>query len=198
MYSQNNEEKFITSYFSEKVGKFMDIGAYHPFKFSNTRKLYEIGWSGIYVEPSPICYGNFVEQYANDERITLINKAVVASDEKLIDFYEANGDAVSTRDEGHKHKWQNSGAKYNKILVEAINIADLLSIYPDINFLNIDVESMNYELFMAIPNDVLRSIDMLCIEHDNWFHNIEGKMIEFGFEKLLLNSENIILAKKKI
>jgi hypothetical protein len=104
MYSQNSEEAYILAYFKNNIGKFLDIGAYNPFKFSNTRKLFELGWSGIFIEPSPICFKNFVSEYQNVDRITLINKAVVTDDRVEIAFYESNGDAVSTTNDTHKTK----------------------------------------------------------------------------------------------
>lgn len=33
--------------------RFLDIGAWHPTIFSNTRALIELGWSGVIIEPSP-------------------------------------------------------------------------------------------------------------------------------------------------
>ena len=214
MYSQNNEEQIIIDYFSEKIGKFselidgmndsriflkgkfMDIGGYDPFKFSNTRKLYELGWSGIYIEPSPICFANFVKEYAYEPRIELIQKAVVASDEKEITLYEANGDAVSTTSVGHRDRWSKAGAKYAPKIVTAIHVRDLLLQYKgQINLLSIDVEATNYDLFQSIPIDFLETLDMLCIEHDNWHQAIQNKMEGLGFKKLLHNAENIILAR---
>lgn len=44
MYSQNNEEEIIIKHLSNiHNGKFVEIGSYDPFKFSNTRKLVELG-----------------------------------------------------------------------------------------------------------------------------------------------------------
>ena len=196
MYSQNNEQQFITDYFQGKVGIFMDIGGYNPFKFSNTRKLYELGWSGIYVEPSPICFSSFVKEYENEPRIELINKAVVSTDEKEITLYEANGDAVSTSNNGHRDKWLTAGVKYAPISVPAMHIKDLITPYKgQINFLSIDVEASNYDLFMSIPNDFLITLDMLCIEHDNWHQVIQSTMEQLGFKKIMQNGENIIMVK---
>ena len=36
-----------------QTGTFLDIGAWHPTIFSNTRALIERGWSGVIIEPSP-------------------------------------------------------------------------------------------------------------------------------------------------
>jgi FkbM family methyltransferase len=34
-------------------GCYVDVGAYHPIRFSNTYLLYQQGWSGITIEPTP-------------------------------------------------------------------------------------------------------------------------------------------------
>jgi hypothetical protein len=39
-------------------GRFLDLGAWDPITFSNTRALVELGWSGVMIEPSP---GPFLE-----------------------------------------------------------------------------------------------------------------------------------------
>ncbi len=59
MYSQYDEEKHILAALehSPDPSVFLDIGAWHPTIFSNTRCLIERGWSGLIVEPSP---GSFV------------------------------------------------------------------------------------------------------------------------------------------
>ena len=54
MSSQYNEEEIILKELGESAaGSFLDIGAWHPTIFSNTRCLIERGWHGVIVEPSP-------------------------------------------------------------------------------------------------------------------------------------------------
>ena len=61
MYSQRDEEKYILEAFDGKTdGRFLDIGAWHPTVFSNTRALIEMGWSGVMIEPSPGPFLNIV------------------------------------------------------------------------------------------------------------------------------------------
>lgn len=52
-FAQDGEDLFLMSYFSErKEGFYVDIGAHHPLRFSNTAWAYKIGWHGINVEPN--------------------------------------------------------------------------------------------------------------------------------------------------
>jgi hypothetical protein len=55
MYSQYNEEDLILAAFEvpSEAPLFLDIGAWHPTIFSNTRALIERGWGGVIIEPSP-------------------------------------------------------------------------------------------------------------------------------------------------
>lgn len=194
MYSQNQEEIYITNYFQGKLGVFLDIGAYNPFKFSNTRRLYELGWSGTFVEPSPNCFKHFVAEYEKEERVKLINAAVVTNDDKKLSFWDSNGDAVSTSNYEHKEKWTNGGAKYTLIEVDAISTQELeKSLTKPVNFLNLDVEASNYQIFSCLSNEFLLGLDMICIEHDNQINAIMTRMA--NFKLVYQNGENIILAK---
>ena len=52
-YSQNQEDLFIDNYFKDKKdGFYLDVGCYHPIKFSNTALLYNRGWQGINIDMS--------------------------------------------------------------------------------------------------------------------------------------------------
>src|SRR5262245_60217062 len=112
-YSQNSEESFILDFFKDKPnGKFIDIGAYDTFRFSNVRALYEKGgWSGALVEAAPSNYRGIAESYSNDPNITVLNFAV-GEPEGEIEFYDSGGDAISTSDENHMKKWAAAGIKY--------------------------------------------------------------------------------------
>lgn len=193
-YSQNNEESFITEYFKDKTGKFIDIGAYHVFKFSNTRALYERGWSGVLVEPAPANYKAIADHYKDDPRIEVLNVAIGETSGE-IDFYET-GDAVSTSDEAHMNKWAAAGVAFNKIKVPQINVIDFMNNNcNDVDFLSVDTEATNLALFRATPGWVFDQIKMICIEHDLFYEEIKERLAPYGFSTLHLNAENILLAK---
>jgi FkbM family methyltransferase len=194
MYSQNDEQVHIVDYYNATKGKFLDIGAYNPFKFSNTRALYEMEWSGIFIEPSPICFENFVKEYGNDDKITLINKAVVTDERVQMAFFESGGDAVSTSNLEHKNKWEASGAKFNIIEVSTISVSEIEK-FKDIDFMSLDVESSNYEIFMAFSDQFLNNLSMICIEHDGKYEEIKNRLEKLNFKPVSLNAENLIMSK---
>src|ERR1700687_2725090 len=55
-YSQEGEDMVINSFFEGKKkykGFFVDVGAHHPYRYSNTLFFYRKGWRGINIEPTP-------------------------------------------------------------------------------------------------------------------------------------------------
>jgi FkbM family methyltransferase len=193
MYSQNNEEEIIVSYFKDQVGTFLEIGSYDPFKFSNTRRLYELGWSGTYVEPSKLCFKSFEDEYKNESRIELLNVAVGDRDGE-VDFYESSGDAVSSTSIQHVNKWSNY-VKFAKTIVPMISLVPFLESKNNIDFLSFDVEGTNYQLFSLFPDSFLNRVKMICIEHDTKHKEILEKCSKYGFKQLGFNGENLIIAK---
>lgn len=196
-WSQNSESDFILNYFSEKkTGKFIDVGSYDVFRFSNVRDLYEKGgWGGVMVEPQPENFKTIYDHYKDDPKIQVLNIAV-GEPSGDIDFFESNGDAVGTTDEAHMKKWGDAGVKYTKIKVKQVGVADFFNKYcKDVDFLSIDTEATNMTVFRNVPDFVWEQIKMVVIEHDNCQQEIEDKLEPFGLLVIHVNSENIILCK---
>ena len=50
-YSRWGEDLFLLDYFKEtSKGSYIDVGAFHPFRGSNTYLLYNKGWNGINID----------------------------------------------------------------------------------------------------------------------------------------------------
>src|ERR1700683_5262801 len=80
-YSQYGEQAAILAAFAPtpkegvvivQEARFLDIGAYHPTDKSNTRALFELGWSGVMIEPAPGPMRSLLAEYGNEPRIALI------------------------------------------------------------------------------------------------------------------------------
>ncbi|WGD55355.1 FkbM family methyltransferase [Bradyrhizobium sp. CB1650] len=53
-FSQEGEDLILKRLFEGRSeGFFVDVGAYHPFRFSNTFLLYRSGWRGINIDATP-------------------------------------------------------------------------------------------------------------------------------------------------
>lgn len=197
-YSQNDEQSYILNYFNNNGEgiKYIEIGGFHPFTFSNTRALYELGASGVIVEPSPICMKQFINEYSNEPRIKLVQAAITNQDGS-IEFHDTNGDAIGTTNYAHKEKWERgAGVKYDRIIVPAMSMIKFIDENgADVDFLSLDTEGTNLELFNLLPDNFLNRLKMICIEHDGKNNEMMQRLSNFGFKQIMLNAENLIAAK---
>lgn len=166
-YSQNDEEKFILEFFKDSPGRFLDVGAFDGINLSNTRKLLESGrWSGVMVEPAP---QNF---------ITLIQNCQPFADKVVL------VQAAVCREVGLKRFWidmtpdrewsttvnpalAESGSVLQPIPMDikviACTMADLEPFGP-YDFINIDAEWEDMDIFRSMPELMVRRCQLLCIE----------------------------------
>lgn len=199
MYSQNDEERWIVNHFTEAdplKSRFLDIGAYDGKTFSNTLRLAELGWSGLCVEPAPSCFIKLLEVHKDNPRVQMLNTAVIPGDSaKMLPFYDSNGDAVSTLVEGHKQRWQGA-VSFRKFFTQAMPIFALFEQFGyDYDFLNLDVESLNLQLFNELPFTRLEKLRLICVEHDGNDRIMADRLRGLGFRLLAQNPENLIMGR---
>ena len=59
-WSQRGEDLALLSLFDGKQnGTYLDIGAHHPTRFSVTRHLYQLGWTGVNVDANQVLIDKF-------------------------------------------------------------------------------------------------------------------------------------------
>ncbi len=68
-YSQNGEDMLINRYFGDRIGSFLDIGAYHPVIENNTYFFYQKGWRGANIEPVPQLHQAFQQARPEDRNV---------------------------------------------------------------------------------------------------------------------------------
>ncbi|MFH1718522.1 MAG: FkbM family methyltransferase [Planctomycetota bacterium] len=191
-FSQNDEDSVIRKYFKDRYrGRFLDIGAADGVTFSNTRILYDMGWTGVAVEPSP----NMCKAHAEHCPRTKLIPAALAEQDGPLEMYHAPG-FVSTTNERHRDVWANGGVQYDKIGVDGICWQTLLANYGcDFDFLNLDIEGENISILKLIPKDYLERLRLVCVEYDNDAAAIRQVVEPFGFKLIHTTSENVLWAK---
>ena len=71
-YSRWGEDSFLVDYFKNTSnGRYIDIGAFHPFRGSNTYLLYKKGWSGINIDLNKTSIDLFKLARPNDVNLNL-------------------------------------------------------------------------------------------------------------------------------
>ena len=156
-YSQDGEDLLIMSYYKYKnrkhKGFYVDIGAHHPYRFSNTAVFYKKGWRGINIEPTPKLIQLFYKFRKRD-----INLNIAVSDKQgSLNFYEFNEPSINSFDE----KLSLDRSKYpqykliSKKEIPVYTLSDILNKHlPEnqkIDFFSIDVEG--HDLNILKSND---------------------------------------------
>lgn len=153
-YSQQGEDLHIQRYFGTRGhGFYVDIGAYHPFQYSNTQLFYSRGWRGINIEPNPDQFVFFPRYRPLD---TNLNLAVGNAGEALT-YYCFNAPAINSFSKAHADDWASrEGFHITRTLqittqpLAAI-LAQHLPAGQAIDFMSIDAEG--WDLTVLASND---------------------------------------------
>jgi FkbM family methyltransferase len=197
-FSQNLEQDVITEYFKNHIGTFIDIGANDGITLSNTRRLAELGWSGVCVEPSPKAYAKLSELYPKKNGKVYTYPFALGHTNDDVDFWES-GNHLSPNDVGllstqsEEEMKRFPGTKYEPIKVKSFRwktFLNRLSI-KEFDFVSIDTEGN--ELIILEQMD-LTNVKMICVE---WNSKNKEKYDHYmnGFKLVYTSGENLIYAR---
>lgn len=135
----------------QKSGFYVDVGAHHPKRFSNTYYFYERGWRGINIEPNPAVKDLFMRMRSRD-----INLQLGISDRPGgLMYYEFDDPALNTFDEQLMRE-RESDTPYRVIATRMITLEPLAAVLavhlpPDqaIDFLSVDVEGLDLNVLRS-------------------------------------------------
>lgn len=134
-------------------GYYVDVGAHHPFRFSNTFLLKERGWSGINIDPNPESIEAFRQFRPGEANV----QALVSDSHEPVTLYRFDTPALNTTDAAFRDASLAAGAKLvgEPVTLTPRRLSEILDEHlapgQSIGLLSIDVENAE----MA----VLRSID---------------------------------------
>ena len=136
-------------------GFYVDVGAHHPTRFSNTRRFYELGWHGINIEPNPDAFALFQRQRNRDTNVC----CGVADAEGRMEYFMFNEPALNSFDRSLSESRQNG--RYQIVARKGVPVRRLSSILEEflpprtpIAFMSVDVEG--YDLEVLKSNDWMR------------------------------------------
>tara|TARA_Y100000816_G_C26030928_1_gene539688 strand:+ start:300 stop:1040 length:741 start_codon:yes stop_codon:yes gene_type:complete len=174
--SQFDEDKFLKNFFKNKpIGKYLDLGCFHPVRDNNTYQLYRKGWRGINVDMNSLSIDLF--NYFRPKDINL-NIGIAKKKGKKTLYFSGDFSPLNTIDENHLDFLnKNFNLKEKKIKLRKIqtqNINNVLKKYKlnKIDFLTIDLEGYEYEI-LNILNFNKYKINLICIEILS--HNLKSK-----------------------
>lgn len=158
-YSQEGEDMVLRRIFEgQPVGFFVDVGAHHPCRFSNTYFFYKCGWSGINIEPNPDAISAFQSIRPRD-----INLQFGVSDSPgQLTYYQFDEPALNTFDhEIVKSRLARTPYKLkttSEVSVKRLDaiLAEHLPENTKIDFISIDVEGFDFAVLKSNDWDLYR------------------------------------------
>lgn len=150
-YSQEGEDLLMERFlYCRPTGFYVDVGAHHPRRFSNTYRLYRLGWRGINIDANP---GSMTEFRRVRPRDINIEAGVGAAGGELT-LYVFNEPALNTFDrELALQRVESSFAMAGEVKVAIEPLSRILDRnVPEgvhIDLLTVDVEGFDYEVLQS-------------------------------------------------
>jgi FkbM family methyltransferase len=151
-YAQEGEDLVLARLLEAgKQGFYVDVGAHHPTRFSNTCFFYELGWRGINIEPAPDAVVQFDKLRPRDINLGL----GVAEAAGELTYYVFDEAALNTFDQRLKHE-RETRTPYRvvgttKIRVDRLDriLQQYLPAGQTIDFMSIDVEGLDLQVLRS-------------------------------------------------
>lgn len=151
-YSSEGEDLILQRIFGQKEnGIYVDVGAHHPFRVSNTYLLHKKKWTGINIDPLPGSKALFNRHRPKDTNLEMGVSAV----KQQLTYFIFNEPALSTFSP-EKVKEYTRAPQYRVIKEQKIDtwpLADILDRYlaknVSIDFLTIDAEGLDMEVLRS-------------------------------------------------
>lgn len=204
-FSQEGEDMILLRVLGDKKnGFYIDVGAHHPVRFSNTNHFYKKGWSGINIDPLPGSMTLFDKKRPRD-----INLESAVGRAGRLTYYMYDEPALNTFDEKLVSSRKRQKIPYDVVQTKKITIKPLdvilkkyLPKNTKIDFLTIDVEGKDMEVLQTNDWLVFRPEYILvechgygCLELD------KDKKIRFlakkGYVPIAKTFSTVLLGSKK-
>lgn len=193
-YAQSGEDiiiNFLLDMMSDKSARsYLDIGANHPFHLSNTALLYHNGGHGVLVEPDPYFAKLLRKKRPRD---LVIESGVHFSGEKTADFYVMDSPTLNTFSKEEMLRYVAMGHKLtNTIKVSLLDINSILKSAGELDFLNIDIEGLDFAVLQMINWKKYRP-KCVCVETIAYENDKEPEKLE-GVIRIMLDNDYFLYA----
>lgn len=194
-YAQNAEDIVLLRALKHiQRGFYVDVGAWHPTKESVTKVFYDLGWSGINIEPQKELIGELTEHRQRDTNLSF----AISDNEDDVVLWIPRHSALATCNPEFLHPEIPDYSACTKHKVESKTLQSVLLEYcqnSEISFLKIDVEGYEESVLNSVDLQKFRPIVILVeavSPHDGsptWM-NWEPILLENGYQFALFDGLN--------
>ena len=152
-FSQEGEDILLSRIFGDQTkGFYVDVGAHHPKRFSNTCYFYNRGWQGINIDALPGSMKVFQKFRPRDTNLEI----AISEKEQNLTYYMFNEPALNGFSKSISEGRQNEQYQIERtITVPSYPLSKILDEHlpseQNINFLSVDVEGL--DLTVLASND---------------------------------------------
>lgn len=180
-WSQEGEDQILRRIFEQQsTGFYVDVGAHHPKRFSNTFLFYKLGWQGINIDAMPGSMALFNRERSRDLNLEL----GIAAEEGQLDYYVFNEPALNgfSKELSHERNDASSPFQIQKVIPVSVRpLSYVLDRYlpqgQDIDFMSIDVEGLDLEVLKSNEWSKYRPKFVLTEILGSSLHEIENSEI---------------------
>lgn len=145
-YAQEGEDILLKRIFERQAtGFYVDVGAHHPFRFSNTKLLYDRGWQGINIEPNPDVIDLFIKHRPRDIHVA----GGIARSQSVLTYYRHHHPALNTFRREHVPGKEPSSTMEIPVLPLSSILSAHIESDQTIDLLSIDAEGMDLEILQS-------------------------------------------------
>ena len=142
-YSQFGEDLVVNDFFKNFVGRYVDIGCYHPIKYNNTALLHKKGWKGVNIDLNQKSIDLFNACRKNDLNITACLSDKI---EEVTIYLDSEFSALNSIYVDNSKNFKFKDLK--KISVKTKIFPELIK--DNFDFLNIDCEGNDFKILKTI------------------------------------------------
>lgn len=175
-YSQEGEDRILQRLFEgRRQGFYVDVGAHHPQRFSNTYLFYTRGWHGINIDAMPGSMRLFNQFRPRDSNI----ECGIGETESVLQYYMFNEPALNGFSKTLSDQRHDAASNYQIIQTTPVPVrrlenvlAEQLSPNHPIDFLSVDVEGLDLQVLRSNDWDKFRPEYVLVELLDSSLANI--------------------------
>ena len=152
-YSQEGEDIILDKLFGQQAkGFYIDVGAHHPMRFSNTYSFYRRGWCGINIDAMPLSMQAFKKSRPRDINLEM----AILKERGSLKYYQFNEPALNGFSVNLSE--QRNGLGSFKVIgvveMEGVPLVEVLEKYMpanirQIDFMSVDVEGLDLEVLQS-------------------------------------------------
>ena len=171
-FAQYGEDVLLYTLFAPALhGFYIDVGAHHPWRLSNTYKLYLRGWSGITIEPNPDAAALFARRRPRDLHLI----CGIARERAELTFYKFADSKLNSFDGEQANRMEQE-------IVERIRVAcrplqDVVDQYRSdgvIDLLSVDCEGLDLDVLFSLDWSRIRPTAVIVEDFEQFTRNKDG------------------------